>query len=160
MNIPDNKYCPICGGITEYNCKTIMRHNLDCKCSGVALKYKIFEQQERAREMKKCSHLWEFSSVDPTTFSNPCAYYKCSRCRVTHLIDLKHPETIHLILDKDDCKGKEEPTLRDRVAYLRGLKSPFNQIGDALANISDRLDNHEELIDGLVSESVERMNDT
>ena len=34
-----------------------------------------------------------------------CVFYSCKKCRVSRLmIDLKHPETIEYVINKDDCK--------------------------------------------------------
>lgn len=33
------------------------------------------------------------------------AYYGCEKCGRTRCIDLDHPETFHLIVDRDDCKS-------------------------------------------------------
>ena len=97
------------------------------------------EQQERAREMSKCTkeygeHDWGYSGI-----KNGYLTLMCCQCK--RKVDIEIKRLINSGYAKVEEKTvKLEPTVMDRVAYLRSLKSPCNQIGDEFADISDRLD--------------------
>lgn len=117
----------------------------------VPWKYRLFEQQERAREMSKCTkeyenHKWQYSTSVQRLLSaeldtGGCITLVCSRCN--RKVDIE----IERLLNSGYAKAedeKKEPTLRDCLALLGKGKITIQRAlfltVEALADISDRLD--------------------